>query len=140
MQQIHSPQQTDTDQQSTSLEKSSPILIYNGIPPVPARLVKRAEEGMYVEMFEFLPAHLSSAKLNLSELKPKLSEVKNIMDWIECFGIYIAIMACSSPQRVADLIGYQSLIISASQKCLASLRQKILFESFSNQEHRVVNL
>ena len=87
--------------------------------------------------------HLSSAKLNLSKQaassKLKLSEVNNIMDWIECFGI-IAIMARSSLQRVADLIGYHSLIMSASQKRLGHLRQKIPFESFSNQEHRVVSL
>jgi len=67
-----------------------------------------------------LPAHLSSAEFNLSDQsassKPKLCEVNNIMDWIECFGIYIAIIVHSAPHRVANLIGYQSLIISVSQK------------------------
>lgn len=37
------------------------------------------------------------------------------MDWIECFGIFIAIMAHSSPHKVAGLNGYQSLITSVSQ-------------------------
>ena len=37
------------------------------------------------------------------------------MDWIECFWMYIAIIFRSAPHRVADLIRYQSLIISASQ-------------------------
>ena len=120
MRQIHSPLPTDAGQQPSSLKTSPPILICNGIPPVPARLVKRVEEGLYIEMSELLPDHLSSAELNFSghstSSKPKLIEVNNIMDWIECFGIYIAITARSSPHRVADLIGYQSLIISASQK------------------------
>jgi len=40
--------------------------------------------------------------------------------WNGCsvFRIYVAILSCSKPARVADLIGYQSLIIGASQNCL----------------------
>ena len=117
---IHSPRQTDVEHQSTSQKRSPPILICNGLPPVPAKLLKRVEDGMYIEMSELLPDHLSSAELNCSSQstssKSTLGEVNNIMDWIDCFGIYIAIMSRSAPHRVADLIGYQSMIISASQK------------------------
>jgi len=122
MWEFHSPPQTEVNCQPPSVEKSPPVLICNGIPPVPARLVKRVEEGMYVKMSELLPAHLSSAEFILSDQsassKPKLCEMNKIMDWIECFGIYIAIMVHSAPYWVADLILYQSLIISTSQKCL----------------------
>ena len=37
------------------------------------------------------------------------------MEWVQCFGIYVAIISCSKPKRVANLIGYQSIIIGASQ-------------------------
>jgi len=88
---IHSPLPTDAEQQPSSLKKSPPVLICNGIPSVPARLVKRVKEGLFIEISELLPDHLSSAELNFSghstSSKPKLSEVNNIMDWIECFGI-----------------------------------------------------
>ena len=70
-------------------------------------------------MAELLPDYLNSADANLkdrpSSSKSKLEEVNNIIDWIQCFGIYIAIFSRSTPERVADLVGYQSLIISASQ-------------------------
>ena len=96
-----------------------PILISDGLPPVPARLVKRIKQGIFVEMSELLPDHLGSADANVEKEdrhtnKTKLNEVNNIIDWIQCFGIYIAVLSRSTPERVADLVGYQSLIISAS--------------------------
>ena len=101
--------------------KPHSILICNGLPPVPARLVKRIKEVMYIKMSELLPDHLSSAEFNISDQstssKSKLCEVNNIMDWIQCFDTYIAIISCSAPHRVADLIGYQSWVVSASQNC-----------------------
>ena len=70
-------------------------------------------------MAELLPDYLSSADANVwdrrANNKHKLSEVDNIMDWIECFSIYIAVLSRSAPDRVADMVGYQSLIICASQ-------------------------
>lgn len=69
-------------------------------------------------MSELLPDHLGSADANVGDRranKTKLSKVDNIIDWIQCFGIYIAVLSHSAPDRVADLLGYQSLIISASQ-------------------------
>ena len=96
-----------------------PILISDGLPPVPARLVKRIKQGIFVEMSELLPDHLGSADANVEKEdrhtnKTKLNEVNNIINWIQCFGIYIAVLSRSTPERVADLVGYQSLIISAS--------------------------
>ena len=96
-----------------------PILICNGLPPIPPNLVKRVEQGLFIEMSELLPERLCSAELNLGDQAPgtkhKPPEVSNIIDWIQCFGLYIAIISRTQPTRVADLIGYQSLIIWASQ-------------------------
>ena len=98
-----------------------PILICNSLPPVPPRLVKRVEDGLFVEMFELLPERLNSADFNAGDLAPgiknKPPEVSNIIDWIQCFGLYIAIISRTQPTRIADMIGYQSLIIRASQDC-----------------------
>ena len=37
-----------------------------------------------------------------------------ILEWIQCFNIYVAIIAQKHPERVPDLLVYQSLIIDAS--------------------------
>ena len=46
--------------------------------------------------------------------KSKRRAVTNILEWIQCFSIYIAIIALKHPDKVPDLLGYQSLIIDAS--------------------------
>jgi len=65
-------------------------------------------------MPELLPDHLSSAEFNTSDQptnsKSKPHEVNNIVDWIQCFGIYMAIVSHHLPQRIADLFGYRSLL------------------------------
>ena len=44
-----------------------PILICNGLPPIPPNLVKRVEQGLFIEMSELLPERLCSAELNLGD-------------------------------------------------------------------------
>ena len=70
-------------------------------------------------MAELLPDRLGSYRnLTLEDKggspKSKRRGVTNILEWIQCFSIYIAIIAQKHPERVPDLLGYQSLIIDAS--------------------------
>ena len=98
-----------------------PVLISGGLPPVPAKLVKRIQDGLFVEMAELLPETLSSPEYAASEepagQKQKLREVTNIVDWVQCFGVFIAIISRKEPNRITDLIGYQNLIIQSSIHC-----------------------
>ena len=43
--------------------------------------------------------------------------VSDIIDWVQCFAIYMAIISRQKLKRVSDLLGYQSLITGASQDC-----------------------
>ena len=42
--------------------------------------------------------------------------MSNILEWLQCFGLYVAIISQSQPERVPDLQGYQALIIQASME------------------------
>jgi len=92
-----------------------PVLISGGLPPVSAKLVKRIQGGSFVEMAELLPETLSSLEYGTYEepagQKRKHPEVFNIVDWVQCFGIYIAIISHKEPNRIPDLIGYQSQLL-----------------------------
>ena len=95
------------------------ISIGQGLPPVPKKLVNKIESGEYLDMAELLPDRLGSYRsLTLEDKggvpKSKRRAVTNILEWIQCFSIYIAIIALKHPDRVPDLLGYQSLIIDAS--------------------------
>jgi len=108
---------SETEDAVDQIDDQPPVLISDGLP-LPVHLVNQIKQGIFVEMSEVLLDHLSSADDNTEDLgtkKKKRSEVDNIIDWIKCFSIYIAILSHSAPDRVPDLLGYQSLIISASQ-------------------------
>ena len=78
-----------------------PVLISGGLPPVPAKLVKRIQEGSFVEMAELLPETLSSPEYGTNEdpagQKWKHQEVSNIVDWVQCFGILSLSSLAKSP-------------------------------------------
>ena len=97
-----------------------PILLSNSLPPVPTKLVKMVKQGLCMEMAELSPSYLNSAEVNTGNQpvsRKPLPKVLDIVEWVQCFGIYMAIVSRSKPKRIADLIGYQSLIIAASQNC-----------------------
>jgi len=68
-----------------------PVLISNGFPPIPFRLVKRVEDGLFVEMAELLPSYLDSADLNRDDQRARSRRqpptVSDIVDWIQCFAV-----------------------------------------------------
>ena len=105
------------------------VSIGQGLPPVPKKLANKIESGEYLNMAELLPNHLGSYRnltlkdkggvsLTLEDKggvpKSKRRAVTNISEWIQCFSIYIAIIAQKHPERVPDLLGYQYLTIDAS--------------------------
>ena len=95
--------------------KEPPMYIGAGLPPVPSKLVKRIQDGRYIDMAELLPTNLSSSQSTDDEqsnkTKNKYQEVTNIVRWLQCFGIYLAVISRSAPHRTVDLLGYQNLII-----------------------------
>jgi len=68
-----------------------PVLISNGFPPIPFRLVKRVEDRLFFEMAE-LPSYLDSADLNSDDQRARSCRqpptVSDIVDWIQCFAVY----------------------------------------------------
>ena len=48
--------------------------------------------------------------------RPKCQTICNIIKWVQCYGIYVAIISQKDPNRVTDLLSYQSLIIQAAQQ------------------------
>jgi len=68
-------------------------------------------------MSELLPEHLgNSANDTLdrgSSTKLKHCLVTNILGWIQCFGIYMTVLARKQPMRIPNVIVYQTIIIKA---------------------------
>ena len=63
-------------------------------------------------MSELQPDQLGYA--DSSKQQGKKKAISNILEWIQCFCIYISVIAGKQPQQVPDLLGYMHLIIEAN--------------------------
>ena len=97
-------------------------------------------------MVELLPECLSSQHEDEDQsksTKPKCKAVTNVLEWLQCFGIYVAIISCKEPHRVLDLLAYQHLIIQApprvSGRLLAGIRPSLSPEGSYQSIHELVN-
>ena len=94
------------------------VMIGAGLPPIPAKLVSKIEAGEFVDMAELLPDRFGIAKSRPGDesaqpSKHKQRTVTTILKWIQCFSIYLAVIAKKQPQRIPDLLAYQTLIIES---------------------------
>ena len=98
----------------------TPLYVGGGFPPVPAKLAKRIQEGQFIEMAELLPELLRGPSPYEDDqpksMKPKYRDLHSIVDWIQCFGLYVAVICHSQPHRITDLLGYQNLIITSHMR------------------------
>ena len=48
--------------------------------------------------------------------KPKRRQVTNILEWVQCFSIYMAVLTKKAPNRIQDLLVYQGLILETGME------------------------
>ena len=89
-----------------------------GLPLVPSKLVQKIESGQFIEIAELLPEKqaFSEFEEDADKGKGKKRLVTSILDWVQCFSLYMAIISRKHPERVPNLLGYKSLIINAQQQ------------------------
>ena len=61
-------------------------------------------------MGDLIPTHLGSAHSKLRY------SVTNISEWLQVLAVYVSVIAKKQPYRVPDLMGYQILILEASNE------------------------
>ena len=89
-----------------------------GLPPVPQKLVLRIQAGEYVDMAELLPDWLGinegpPVDGDKEDKKQKRRQVSNILEWIQCYSIYMAVWTQKFSRKIQDMLGYQALIVEA---------------------------
>ena len=88
-----------------------------GLPPVPCKIVKRIQSGEFIDMAELLPDRLGirAGTTEKDDKAPRLKrrQVTSILEWIQCYSIYTAVVCAKCPERIQDMLGYQALIMEA---------------------------
>ena len=89
------------DDQS-KIDPADTLTFAAGLPPVPARLVKRIQDGDFIDMAELTIDRLSMSgqgdcsKPNHSKSQP----VTSIVEWAQCYTNYVAIRGRTQPERI----------------------------------------
>ena len=87
------------------------VYVGEGLPPVPG--------GDFVDMAELLPEFWALPRDEdggKSEARSRRARsVQDIFTWLQCFGLYVSVLAPLYPERIAELMAYQSTIVRASQ-------------------------
>ena len=93
------------------------LTIGEGLPPVPGKLITKLESGQFIESAELQPDRLGITAASDDDgskaSKSKNNPITSITEWIQCFGIYTAVLLMFQLHRVADLLGYQRLILQS---------------------------
>ncbi len=102
------------------------VRVGTGLPPIPKRLVDEIQADEYVDFTELPPAKGKSRVAPIqgdgqiggagSGFTPTRMIIPDLATWAQCFAIYAAVRGAHQPNKLADLMGYQSLVARASKK------------------------
>ena len=72
-------------------------------------------------MAELLLDRMETARMRTGEgqsrvSRPRCKVVTNILEWVECFAIYVAVVSRKQLQRVPEMLGYLILILEAQME------------------------
>ena len=111
--------------------KPARYLVAKGLPTLPRKQVEKVWRLEYVDMEEFLPAPRS---LRLAEQgKPSSLQflalqqhrfqrrVTDIMTWVRCFTLFMAVLSQRSPGMVPDMMAHLHTVLRLQQKATSQL-------------------
>ena len=99
--------------------KTPAVHLGDSLPPVPTKIATRILNGKFVEMTDLLPEAWSARKGDESAGKKGAKAKKKLEDihvWLQCYAVYVGVMATKHLERVPKLMSYMINIIQASQE------------------------
>jgi hypothetical protein len=111
-----------------SLQPSIPLMTVGvGLPALPKKLVAKILANQYVDFAELPPAKGKSRPLpqglegqvivvQAADLVQSRKIIPDLATWLQYFALYVAVLEKDSPQKVQELMAYQTAIAKASQK------------------------
>lgn len=98
-----------------------------GLSALPRRLVAKIEADEYIDFNELPPARGKGRSVSqpvdgqvvvvqAADLVQSRRLMPDLATWVQCFGLYAAVVVRQKPDRLAELLAYQASIAKASQK------------------------
>lgn len=95
------------------------VYVEKSMPPVPSKLAAKIQWGAYVDIEELLPEFWAPAREEnqpMQEAKAQWAcSVQDIFAWLQCYRMFVSVLAPLHPTRNPELMAYQATIVRASQ-------------------------
>ena len=107
----------------TTSSETTPFILGEGLPTVPARLVRKIEKGEYVDMAELLRDNTEAERRRVdrelapSETRRPRREVPDLLSWNQCFSSYAGIVARQQPGKTRELFAYMAMVVRKARRC-----------------------
>ena len=103
------------------------VSIGAGLPSLPKKTVDRICSNEYIDFAELPPARGKSRQLpqvldgqvivlQAADLLQSRRVIPDLATWSQCYALYVAALVPHQPERLPELMAYQSLIAKASTK------------------------
>ena len=116
-----------TGSSATKTPLNKPFILSEGLPTVPYKLTVRILKGEFVDMAELLRDNLEAQRraASMAQSPPASAatptkyrrEIPDLLSWVQCFGTYMAVLTSKFPQRMKELLAYQTLIVREACHC-----------------------
>ncbi len=100
-------------------DAEGPFILSEALPVIPAKLVRRILRPEYVDMAELLKDNMEAERRKLAaEAGSHFTrrEVPDILSWIQCFNMYMAVVVSKYPGKTKEMLAYQALIVGESRR------------------------
>ena len=109
--------------ESSGQSSGNSIYIGEGLPPVSPKLAEKICRWEFVDMAELLPEFWSLPAAMKQEGQPNTQpspfcqsrKLTDLASWVQCFAIYVRVLAGSSPEVVSELMACLIQIVRVSQ-------------------------
>ena len=105
--------------------EESMFVLSEALPVVPAKLVRRILRAEYVDMAELLKDNMEAERRRMQadgggmqhyQGRSSRREIPDIVSWVQCFGLYAAVVTSRYPEKTKELLAYQTMIVSEARR------------------------
>lgn len=107
--------------------EESIFVLSESLPVVPAKLVRRILRAEYIDMAELLKDNMEAERRRMQADsggaqtqfagRQARRAIPDILSWLQCFGLYAAVVTSHYPEKSRELLAYQTMLIAESRRC-----------------------
>jgi len=103
-------------EQDPKKKTSGGVYVGAGLSPVSLKLAERIRQWEFVDMAELLPEVQLFGGTEDGRPGGRRPTVTDILTWVQCFGIYVSVLAPSYPDAVPELLAYMLEIVGQAKR------------------------